>query len=500
MSDQIKRLNIADEKFSKKKLLGFSLVRLGNILSGLMLGEITYFATNSLGIAAAAISIGLAIKTAIDAVTDLLMGAIVDRTHTKYGKARPWVLAGIPMWITTILIFMSPRAAMSDMGLVIYITILSTFSSAVFGTMCNIAYETHIKRSIVNNENRVKTLTVIGMIYAIGSMGLQIALPILINIFRGSQKGFIILAVITGVIGIVACLLAFMLCEEYSEEELAAFEGYEPEKQKEHVPISLFLKSILKNRYLIQFTLINFMYMIILMSSFTVGQYYFQYIYGSLSTFSIVMAASVALFPVFAFIPKLAKKFGSAQLLSGSMILAAGGVILRVIIPKSIVAQMIGYLLVSLPNIINACVLSQINYEIMEYGRYKSGIVAEGMYSAFVSFAQKMATSLNSVIIGVILTGTGFDFLTKAVKENGFADWGELAALGEAGFEKYVTGGAEAVNRALSGINFAYNWLPLIFLVLSVILLFSFHLERDLKALRVENGFNEDGTLAKKED
>ena len=105
MADQIKRLNIADEKFSKKKLLGFSMVRMGNILQGLMIGEVTYFATNSLGIAAAAISIGMAIKTAIDAVTDLLMGAIVDRTHTKWGKARPWVLAGIPMWILTLLVF-----------------------------------------------------------------------------------------------------------------------------------------------------------------------------------------------------------------------------------------------------------------------------------------------------------------------------------------------------------------------------------------------------------
>ena len=48
MADQIKRLNIADEKFSKKKLLGFSMVRMGNILQGLMIGEVTYFATNSL--------------------------------------------------------------------------------------------------------------------------------------------------------------------------------------------------------------------------------------------------------------------------------------------------------------------------------------------------------------------------------------------------------------------------------------------------------------------
>ena len=72
------QLNIADEKFSKKKTLGFALLRLGNILAGLMIGEVTYFATNSLGIAAAAISIGVAIKTAIDALTDLVMGTIVD--------------------------------------------------------------------------------------------------------------------------------------------------------------------------------------------------------------------------------------------------------------------------------------------------------------------------------------------------------------------------------------------------------------------------------------
>lgn len=87
MADQIKRLNIADEKFSKKKLLGFSMVRMGNILQGLMIGEVTYFATNSLGIAAAAISIGMAIKTAIDAVTDLLMGLLLIE-HIQSGARR----------------------------------------------------------------------------------------------------------------------------------------------------------------------------------------------------------------------------------------------------------------------------------------------------------------------------------------------------------------------------------------------------------------------------
>lgn len=494
MSTQVQKLNVADEKFSGKKALGFSLVRLGNILEGLMIGEITYFATNSLGLAAAAISIGVAVKTAIDAVTDLLMGRLVDSTHTKFGKARPWTLAGIPMWITLILMFLAPKGFFSDMGLVIYITVMGVLNSAVFSTMANIAYETHIKRSIVKEENRIKTLTIIGVIYAIGSLGLQIALPAIIDAFHGSQTGFVIMSVVTGVFGILACIAAFFLCKEYTEEELAGFAGLDVGETQEKVPLGVFLKSILKNKYLFMYTIINFLYMLILMSSFTIGQYYFQYVYGDLGAFSLVMATAAVEFPVFFFIPKLCKKFGTAKVIQISMIFAMVGVIVRILVPGTLATQMVGYLFVSLPNILVACVGSQVNYECMEYGRYKTGVVAEAMYSAFVSFAQKMSTSLSSVLIGVILSVTSFDFLTKAVIDNGFTEWGELAALGDAGFEQYVQGGVDTVNRALSGINFAYNWMPFIFLVICIVLFAFFHLERDLKKLRVENGLNEDGS------
>lgn len=494
MQAYTKKLNVADEAFSKKKAFGFALVRLGNILEGLMIGEITYFATNSLGLVAAAISIGVAIKTAIDAITDLLMGRIVDSTHTKFGKARPWILAGIPMWITLILMFLAPKDMFSETGLVIYITVMAVLNSAVFATMANIAYEIHIKRSIVKEENRIKTLTLIGVIYAIGSLALQMALPAIISAFHGSQIGFVIMSVVTGAFGILACIAAFFLCKEYTEEELASYGGYSADEAKEKVPLGVFLKSILKNKYLFMYTSINFLYMLILMSSFTTGQYYFQYVYGNLGVFSIVMATSAVELPIFFVIPKLCNKFGTAKVIQVTMIVAMIGVIIRILIPGMLVTQIIGYLFISLPNVFVACVGSQINYECMEYGRYKTGVVAEAMYSAFVSFAQKMSSSLSAMIIGVILSMTNFDYLTKAVIDNGFADWEALAALGDAGFNQYVEGGVDTVHRALGGINFAYNWMPFIFLVLCVVLFAFFHLERDLKKLRVENGLNEDGS------
>ena len=87
--------------------------------------------------------------------------------------------------------------------------------------------------------------------------------------------------------------------------------------------------------------------------------------------------------------PKTFQKMGSAKLISGSMMISIIGIIIRMFLPQSIAAQMVGYLAVSLPNIINACVLSQVNYELMEYGRYKTGVVAEGMYSAFISLRKR---------------------------------------------------------------------------------------------------------------
>jgi Na+/melibiose symporter-like transporter len=201
------------------------------------------------------------------------------------------------------------------------------------------------------------------------------------------------------------------------------------DKAKEKVPVGVFLKSVLKNKYILMYTVINFMYMLVMMSAFTTGQYYFQYVYGNLGTFSLVMAASAVMMPIYIFIPKLCKKFGTARVIQVTMFIAIGGIVLRLFMPKLLVIQMVGYLFVSLPNVFVAAVGSQVNYECMEYGQYKTGVVAEGMYSAFVSFAQKMATSLSALLVGVILSVSGFDVLTKAVADGGFTDWGELAAL-----------------------------------------------------------------------
>lgn len=153
--------NVADEKFPKGKALGFALNRASSIISSVLIGEVVYFGTNSLGLTAAAISAGMAVKTAVDAVTDLGMGALIDGTKSKWGKARPYSLAGVLVWLCIIAIFAVPTGWFANLpqqsrntAILVYITVFGTLASAVFETMRGVAYDTHLKRSIVNDDNR----------------------------------------------------------------------------------------------------------------------------------------------------------------------------------------------------------------------------------------------------------------------------------------------------------------------------------------------------------
>ena len=497
----MEKRNVADEKFPKGKALGFALNRASSIISSVMIGEIVYFGTNSLGLTAAAISAGMAVKTAVDAVTDLGMGALIDGTKSKWGKARPYSLAGILVWLCIIAIFAVPTGWFANLpqqtkntAIVIYITVFGSLASAVFETMRGIAYDTHLKRSIVNDDNRIKIMTISGLIFTIGTLGLQIALPQIIEAFHGGQQGFIILATVTGAIGIAASIAGFALCPEYSEEELLAYGGYNRDEVKEKVTIGEFLKSIGKNKYIIMWTVVNFAVIILINVAFITGQYYFEYYYGDLGAFSLLMIFSAVIVPVVVFIPKLCKKLGVINVIRGSLFIAAFGLLVRMIFPHNFVALVIGYVCLAVPQIPISFVGAQVTIECMEYGTYKTGVVAEAMYSSFTNFSQKIAGSFSTMVVGIILSITGFDVLTAAVVDNGFENWAALSALGTAGFEQYVAGGAAAVDKAIQGVFAVYNYIPLVAIILIGVLLIPFHLEKDLKTLRVQHGLNEDGS------
>ncbi len=67
------------------------------------------------------------------------------------------------------------------------------------------------------------------------------------------------MAVVTAIFGIIACIVCFFFSvRNIQRKELAAFGGYDVEEANKKIPISEFLKDVLKNKYLVMYTCINF--------------------------------------------------------------------------------------------------------------------------------------------------------------------------------------------------------------------------------------------------
>ena len=64
------------------------------VATGYVPNYINLYYTDAVGISMGAVAMILMITKITDGITDIIMGMIIDRTHTKLGKARPWVLAG----------------------------------------------------------------------------------------------------------------------------------------------------------------------------------------------------------------------------------------------------------------------------------------------------------------------------------------------------------------------------------------------------------------------
>lgn len=95
-------------KMSTKLSIGWSIMGEA-LLTGIVTSYIVYFGTNILALPALIIGNILLVSRILDGVSDLAMGVILDRTNTKHGKARPWILwTCVPFAVFSILIFAIP--------------------------------------------------------------------------------------------------------------------------------------------------------------------------------------------------------------------------------------------------------------------------------------------------------------------------------------------------------------------------------------------------------
>ena len=112
-----------------------------NVVYALTTSLLIYFYTNVVGISAAMIGTIMLFSRFFDGISDVLIGHLVDRTHSKHGKSRAWILwMMIPYGIAAILLFTVPPATQIVKGIYVFITY--NFCTTVVYTALNLPYAT----------------------------------------------------------------------------------------------------------------------------------------------------------------------------------------------------------------------------------------------------------------------------------------------------------------------------------------------------------------------
>ena len=137
-----------------------------SLLTGLVAGYITYFGTDIVGVSALAMGNILLVSRIFDGVTDILMGVVIDRTKSKQGKARPWIIRSIiPFVLFTILLFSTPGTISGTAKIVFIFVMYNLYALAYTALGC--AMNT-LNVRLTRNEKEINTISTLIM-FALGS-------------------------------------------------------------------------------------------------------------------------------------------------------------------------------------------------------------------------------------------------------------------------------------------------------------------------------------------
>jgi len=371
-----------------------------NAISGLV-GIITYFYTDKIGLAAGVVGTIMLLTRILDAFTDLIIGKLVDSTKSKYGKARPWLLwVSLPTLLAIILLFTAPANASITIKY-IYVFITLFLATGIVYTAIQVPYGSLMALRTRSTEERGKmgiTRAVFG--YIIGMIIAIILIPAS-NMLGGDQRAWIILGIVLGVVSSIALLITFFTSKEETEIEKA---------EEDNASFFESLKLIFKNKYFVIALFITLFSQMLYALINSTGPYYAEHILGNDNLVGIMGA--VGLIPTiigFSVVGPMMKKFGLAKTARIGMLVGILGTGIRTFMPYSFIATLVFGSLTTFATIPLMAIGSVLVTNTIEYGEWKSGKRLVGMVNSTSSFGMKIGVGLGTAVVGWILAIGNYD-------------------------------------------------------------------------------------------
>ncbi len=454
-------------KFKWRQRIGFGISDYACNLAYLLANTyLLFYYTNCAGLEAGAVGFMFVVTKFIDAFTDYMVGVFIDRTDTKMGRYRPWMLFGAPVLaVGMVLVFSVPTAWSAGAKLAwAYITYI-IFS---FGyTLVNIPMAPIVSALSDDPAERTKIATSRTVFSNLGSLTSSLFTLPLVYYFAGSKDasgaalaaGYRNTNIVLGLMVVaIFCICVFSIVEINPPTTAAQKSSFMED-----------MGHVFKSKYFILILGLCYCLFVGYLGMYGAMQYYYKYIIGNESAMSIALSLlTICAIP--------------------TMILAAAlngrGIHKVKLMQFGAIVDCVGYLILFLTSNVTVATaaLALIGFgfgfrqsmffsmlpDVFDYTEYKFGKNMGGTQNAITGFLNKLASASASALISALLVWGAYDASAMDT----------AIAAGQSITEQFP--------KACTAINFAFGGLSLIATILCVVVLIPYDLEKKYPEIRAE--------------
>ncbi len=384
----------------------------GNVVYAFLSSFVMIYLTNTVGLNPGIVGTLIAASKVFDGVTDIFFGAMIDKTKTRLGKARPWMLyAYIGCAVTLAAIFAIP-VDLGKTSQYAWFFIAYTLLNAVFYTANNIAYSALTALVTRNSKERVQ-MGSYRFIFAFGtSLLIQSVTLRAVAACGGGAVGWRTVAILYALIGLLVNTVSALSVKELSEEELNEDSGENVQAAEEKYGLATAARLVISNKY---YLMICGVYILqqVYTTMLNMGIYYMTYVLKNENLYGVFSwAINIPLIAALVFTPTLVARWKGMYKLNlrgymlgtfgRAMVVAAGylGSIPLMLLFTGVAALGQG----PWQGDMNAVIASCSEYTYLTKHKRVDGT----MYSC-TSLGVKLGGGLGTAVAGLMLAASGFD-------------------------------------------------------------------------------------------
>lgn len=365
----------------------------------LMLNFLSIYASDTLGVNIGVVGTLLLASKIVDGFTDIIAGWIVDNTHSKWGKGRPYEIGIVGMTLCSIGLF-AGNPAWSNFFKMAWIFCMYTFTFSLFATMRLAANTPYTIRHFSNNKTLLtKVSSYGGIVTMAGSMIMNTVFPVLQARLATSASGWTAAVAIVMIPATVLGLLRFIFCKEDPSVDATS--------KQDPIRFNEIFAMFRRNKYVWFYAIIMLCYNII--TNLAVGAYYFKWIVGNSAMLGILSAGGMLLLPVMLVFPFLMKKIGSM----GKMVcylcgISIVGFLIAFFSGANLAGVMAGYIIGQIGTLPLAYYGVLFVMNICTYNEILGMPRMDGSSNILANFCSKAGGALGGWITGMLLMFAGY--------------------------------------------------------------------------------------------